>query len=172
MRKSASAKAQKITTIPKGKQVTYISNSGSWYKVKYGTKTGYVSSKYLKKVTSSTVSSPASTTNTSVYTTTDKLRLREKASTSSATLLTIPKGKTVTYISKSGSWYKVKYASKTGYVSSKYIKVTKKTSSSTSTSTSTSATMKATKYKTTDKLNMRSKASTSGKDCSLYQRIK
>ncbi|OCA84655.1 SH3 domain-containing protein [Bacillus sp. FJAT-27986] len=163
MRKSASTKAQKITTIPKGKQVTYISKSGSWFKVKYGTKTGFVSSQYLTKVTaSSTVSSSGSATSTSVYTTTDNLRLRKQASTSSATLLTIPKGKTVTYVSKSGSWYKVKYLSKTGYVSSKYIKVTKKTSSSASASTSTSTTMKATKYKTTEKLNMRSNASTSG----------
>ena len=57
MRKSANTKAAKILTIPKGKQVTYISKSGSWFKVKYGTKTGYVSSSYLKKVTSSTATS-------------------------------------------------------------------------------------------------------------------
>jgi len=60
LRKSASKTASILTTIPKGKQVTYISKSGSWFKVKYGTKTGYVSSSYLKAV---------SQTSTSVYTT-------------------------------------------------------------------------------------------------------
>ena len=37
LRKSASKTASILTTIPKGKQVTYISKSGSWLKVKYGT---------------------------------------------------------------------------------------------------------------------------------------
>ena len=37
-----------MVTIPKGKQVSYVSKSGSWSKVKYGSKSGYVSSKYLK----------------------------------------------------------------------------------------------------------------------------
>ncbi|WP_139892159.1 SH3 domain-containing protein [Bacillus sp. D386] len=147
LRKSASKTASIITTIPKGKQVTYLSKSGSWYKVKYGTKTGYVSSSYLKAVLP---------TSTSVYTTTANLNLRKSASTSAAIITTIPKGKTVSYLSKSGNWYKVKYGTKTGYVSSKYIKVTKKTSFSATVS------IKSTKFKTTANLNMRSKASTSG----------
>ncbi|WP_139892158.1 SH3 domain-containing protein [Bacillus sp. D386] len=153
MRKTASIKGQIIITIPKGKQVTYISKNGSWYKVKYGSKTGYVNSNYLKIVPSST----APATSTSVYTTTANLNLRKTASTRSVILTTIPKGKTVSYLSKSGSWYKVKYGTKTGYVSSSYIKVTNKTSESTSAST----TIKSTKYKTTSYLNMRSKATTS-----------
>ncbi|OCA84656.1 SH3 domain-containing protein [Bacillus sp. FJAT-27986] len=153
LRKTASKTAKLIITIPKGKQVTYISKSGSWYKVKYGSKTGYVNSSYLKIVSSSTT--PA--TSTSVYTTTANLNLRKTASTRSVILTTIPKGKTVSYLSKSGSWYKVKYGTKTGYVSSSYIKVTNKTSASTSAST----TIKSTKYKTTSYLNMRSKATTS-----------
>ena len=146
MRTAASKTSKIITTIPKGKQVTYISKNGSWFKVKYGTKTGYVSSSYLKAV---------STASKSVYTTTANLNLRKTASTSASILTTIPKGKTVSYLSTSGSWYKVKYGTKTGYVSSKYIKVTKKTS------TTASTTIKSTKFKTTANLNMRSKASTS-----------
>lgn len=51
MRRGASTKYKSVTTIPKGKVVTFVSASGSWYKVKYGSKTGYVSSKYLKVVT-------------------------------------------------------------------------------------------------------------------------
>lgn len=52
LRKGPSTNYKAITTIPKGKAVTFISKSGKWYKVKYGTKTGYASSSYLstKKV--------------------------------------------------------------------------------------------------------------------------
>ncbi|RKO61751.1 polysaccharide deacetylase family protein [Caldibacillus debilis] len=56
MRTGPSTRYRIITTIPKGKVVTYVSKSGSWYKVKYGSKTGYSSSKYLKKVTASKTS--------------------------------------------------------------------------------------------------------------------
>ncbi|MGM9931482.1 SH3 domain-containing protein [Pradoshia sp.] len=55
------------------------------------------------------------------YKTTANLNLRTSASTKGKIILTIPKGKTVQYISKSGTWYKVKYKTKTGYASSKYL---------------------------------------------------
>ncbi|MGN1402355.1 MAG: SH3 domain-containing protein [Bacillus sp. (in: firmicutes)] len=155
LRSSASTSASILATIPKGKQVTYISTSGSWYKVKYGTLTGFVSSSYLQKVTSST---PTTTTSTKVYTTTANLNMRKTASTSSQILVTIPKGKTVTYLSATGNWYKVKYGSSTGFVSKDYIKVTTKTTSTTTSSTAIAAT----KFKTTSNLNLRSKAATNG----------
>lgn len=121
MRSGASTKYRVMTTIPKGKQVTYVSKHGSWYKVKYGSKTGYVSSKYLKAKTA-TSSKMTTTSSATKYATTYNLNLRSSSSTKSKVLTTIPKGKHVTYISKRGSWYKVKYGSKTGYVSSKYLK--------------------------------------------------
>ncbi|WP_455661498.1 SH3 domain-containing protein [Pradoshia sp.] len=55
------------------------------------------------------------------YKTTANLNLRTTNSTKGKIILTIPKGKTVQYISKSGTWYKVKYKTKTGYASSKYL---------------------------------------------------
>jgi uncharacterized protein YvpB len=61
----------------------------------------------------------ASTSTT--YKTTANLNLRTGPSTSYGVILTIPQGKNVTYISQSGSWYKVTYNSHTGYVSSKYL---------------------------------------------------
>jgi uncharacterized protein YgiM (DUF1202 family) len=59
LRSGASTKYKVLTNIPKGKVVTYVSGSGSWYKVKYGSKTGYVSSKYLKVVTVKSAPKPA-----------------------------------------------------------------------------------------------------------------
>lgn len=136
MRTGASVKYKRILTIPKGKNVTYVGKRGSWYKVKYGSKTGYVSSKYLTKVSSVKKTSTASTSKktTSVkkttdvksssvkYVTTADLNMRTGASVKYKRIVTIPRGKTVEYVGKSGTWYKVKYGSKVGYVSSKYLK--------------------------------------------------
>lgn len=58
------------------------------------------------------------------YTTTTNLNLRNTNTTKGKILVTIPKGKLVAYISKSGNWFKVTYAGKTGWVSADYIKVT------------------------------------------------
>lgn len=56
------------------------------------------------------------------YQTTDNLNLRTGASVKYKRILMIPKGKTVNYIASKNGWYKVKYGSKTGYVSAKYLK--------------------------------------------------
>ena len=50
MRSGASTKHKVLTVIPKGKQVTLISKHGTWYKISYASKTGYVSSQFLKQV--------------------------------------------------------------------------------------------------------------------------
>lgn len=53
LRKTASTSGVLLTTIPKGKQVDILkkdvstANGYNWYKVKYGSYTGYVASKYL-----------------------------------------------------------------------------------------------------------------------------
>lgn len=55
------------------------------------------------------------------YQTTDNLNLRTGGSVKHKRILTIPKHKEVRYHGKVGSWYKVSYKGKTGYVSSKYL---------------------------------------------------
>lgn len=173
MRSTNSTKGKVLIVIPKGKEVSYISKSGNWYKVKYNGKTGWVSSTYIK--TSKVAIATTKATTTTTYTTTANLNLRSTNSTKGKILLTIPKGKAVSYISKSGNWYKVKYNGKTGWVSASYIKVTKKqttasssnkntTSSTTPTKNTTNVTTTTqTTYTTTANLNLRSTNSTKGK---------
>ena len=49
MRASASASSAKVLVLAKGAKVTVLSKANSsWWKVKYGSKTGYIYSKYLK----------------------------------------------------------------------------------------------------------------------------
>ena len=120
MRTGASVNHKRILTIPKGGKVTYVSKSGSWFKVKYGTKTGYVSSKYLKKTTTAKPAPPAEAGKQ--YLTTADLNMRTNGSVYSKRILTIPMGKQVKYIGKSGGWYKIQYGSQIGYVNAKYLK--------------------------------------------------
>ena len=148
MRKKPTTSGVLVTTIPKNKSVDILqknaatANGYTWFKVKYGSNTGYVASKYLKdisdeKQSTSSTSTTAQTVTASTTTTTStkktaktkiKLKLRKKASTSGKVLKTIPKGKKVTIVKKNAAkkngytWYKVTYRGKTGYVASKYLK--------------------------------------------------
>ena len=69
--------------------------------------------------------------------TASKLILREKASSTSDALQTLPKGTKLEILGKSGSWYKVTYGKYTGYVYKTYVSVTKTASSSSSSSSTT-----------------------------------
>ena len=122
LRVEASTSSKIITTIPKGKTIEIVEklNSG-WYKVNYNGKTGYVSSSYVS-INGSTENKPSIVTEKGV--TTANLNLRVEASTSSKIITTIPKGKTIEIVEKLNSgWYKVNYNGKTGYVSSKYVRL-------------------------------------------------
>ena len=66
-----------------------------------------------------------------------KLILREKASSTSDALQTLPKGTKLEVLGNSGSWYKVTYGKYTGYVYKTYVSVTKTASSSSSSSSAT-----------------------------------
>lgn len=123
LRATASWSAKSLTVIKKGKEMTYVGKSGSWYKVKYGSKTGYVSPSHVTKSPTIVAPKPPASSQV-VYTTTASLNLRTGVSTKHKTILTIPKGKAVQMLSYGTSWSKVSYANKTGYVSSKYLKKT------------------------------------------------
>lgn len=49
MRSGPSLNNSVVTIVPKGKTVTYVKKSGSWYMVKYGTKSGWIYNTFLKK---------------------------------------------------------------------------------------------------------------------------
>lgn len=51
MRSKAGVENPLVGSIPEGKTVEYLSKEGNWYKVKYGTQTGWVNSAYLIKET-------------------------------------------------------------------------------------------------------------------------
>ena len=116
-----------VATVPKGEAVQYLGKKGTWFKVKYGKQTGYASSKYLVKKSSAKapVKLPlklAEPKPVKAYKTTESLNLRSGASTSYPVVTKIPKDKSVVYLEGAGMWFKVKFAGKTGYVNSAYLK--------------------------------------------------
>ena len=138
MRSKSSTKGKVLATLKKGTKVEVIKKeSNGWYKIKYKTKTGYVSGKYLKVTTTTSSTS----TKTQTGTTTASTKMRSSSSTKGKVLETLKKGTKVEVIKKeSNGWYKIKYKTKTGYISGKYLKVT--TTSSNNSNTGGTSTQK------------------------------
>lgn len=129
LRSSASTKGRVLVTIPKNTQVSSSYKTGSWYKVSYKGKTGFVSGSYLKKVAKKPTSKPAPKQESfkqKTFATTANLNVRSTSSTKGKQLTQIPKGKTVKSSTRQNGWYKVTYNKKTGWVSGAYLKEVKK----------------------------------------------
>ncbi|MEW9080693.1 SH3 domain-containing protein, partial [Terrisporobacter glycolicus] len=100
--------------IEKGKTVTYLGSNGSWRKIKYNSKTGYVHKDYISDGTSTSTSEKY--VNTSAG-----LNVRKGPSTSYAKIATLTNGTKVKVITTSGDWSKISSGSITGYVSNQYL---------------------------------------------------
>lgn len=138
MRSGSSTSKKKICTVPKGKSLTiygYDEVPGyNWYKVKYGSKTGYIRRDLIKVTNTSTNTVSASKSKYHNYNpdkkgkTTISVNMRKGSSTSYGKVCTVPKGKSLIiygYDEVPGyNWYKVKYGSKTGYIRRDYVNVT------------------------------------------------
>ena len=141
VRSGASTSSGIIGSLSNGSNVTIVGESGNWYKIKYGTSTGYVSKEYIKASGESSNSNTENNTNnsnsesngnnTSGETSTNKtgyvvnvsssLNVRNQASTNSNIIGALYNGANVTIVGENGDWYKIKYGSSTGYVSKDYI---------------------------------------------------
>ncbi|GED19175.1 SH3 domain-containing protein [Kurthia gibsonii] len=129
VRSGPSTNYKVVFTLKKNTVVTKQATKGSWFKIKSGSKTGYVSSKYLTAVKKVTVSSA---TSTQYKVNAASLNARSGPSTNYKTVFTLKKNAVVTKQATSGTWFKIKYGSKTGYVSSKYLTAIKSSETSTS----------------------------------------
>ena len=112
-------------TIKKGKTATYLnkykkdSRGVYWLKVKYGSKTGWVSTRYCR----------LGKTSSKVVKTTGKAHVRLAPKKSAKSLGVVGKGKTLTYRGKKKkdsrgvTWYHVSFNGQNGWISSKYAKL-------------------------------------------------
>lgn len=142
--------------VPKGATVTlleYTSSDNGWYKVIYGSYTGYLSAKYLKVTltnnnagsnnnnsgntsggnwntgwgnNSSSNNNSGSSATATTGTTTGNVNFRQGPGKNYSTVsgcTKVPKGSTVTILEQTNGWYKVTYKSYTGYLSADYVAV-------------------------------------------------
>lgn len=127
MRKSASTNAAVIAAIPKGKIIAITGKIGNWYRVSYNNKVGFVSKTYVTIYTApkpAPVSSVQSYSATGTVTTkSTSLNMRKSASANAAVVATIPKGTKISITGKIGSWYRVSYNKKIGFVSKAYVTI-------------------------------------------------
>jgi peptidoglycan hydrolase-like protein with peptidoglycan-binding domain len=123
--------------IPFGAKLTVLSKSGIWSKVTYQGKTGYVLTSFLSLKLIGTVPpqptpapsgnpsnppEPAGTSATVFVPGGGKLNLRSSASYGTTVIGQIYHGATVTVLQRLGSWTKVRYTGKTGYVVDSFLR--------------------------------------------------
>ena len=129
VRKSTSTSSAKLGTLPKGTTVPSLENVGQWHKINYNGTIAYIHNSCTQKVsapnpkpsTEETTPTPPVEETVTVYYTTTGLNVRTGPSTSYAKLGTLSAGEKVESYGKTGSWHKIKYNGKTGYVHGDYL---------------------------------------------------
>jgi SpoIID/LytB domain protein len=113
----------KIGFLYRNSQVTILGQTGAWYKIKFGSTTGYVHSAYVKvsNAVPSRGEDDRSLPSTAVVTAT-WLNVRTGPGTNYTRIGAIKMNSRVTILQKVGSWYKISYGALTGYVSGDYLK--------------------------------------------------
>ncbi len=179
MREQPSTGSAIKKVLAKNASVAVLGENGTWYKVSSGGKVGYVSKAYITLTADSSESAPSvpslspSTSDVELYdgavsgATTERVNLRTSASTSSAVVTVLAKNQSLTVEGETGSWYKVKVGSKSGYVAKAYILISSNNNNSDSSSDDTVVSDGLISYPaartgiTTTKVNLREDANTS-----------
>ncbi|KAH0786145.1 N-acetylmuramoyl-L-alanine amidase CwlA precursor [Histomonas meleagridis] len=148
VRASATTSSSVLFQIKKNNKVTITSSaaSGSWYKITYSGKTGYVSAQYIKLDTTAIKTG---------YVTASALNVRSEPTTSSSTLGQLKNGVSISILGTSGNWYMINYNGKLGYVSSDYVSTSKPSTPTTPTTGKvTQAQLKSFGWKDTSSTNV------------------
>ncbi|MGE7624362.1 SH3 domain-containing protein [Viridibacillus sp. NPDC096237] len=165
MRSGPSTNYKVVKVLKKGNKVTKISTKGTWTKVKSSNTTGWVSSKYVNKVSTTVTSSNTKKAVANV----SNLNIRNGAGTSYKSLGKLSKGTIGTVLAEKNGWVQIKTSKYTGWVSKSYVTITTKPSTSTNSSNASTVKPAATstanvgKYFTVkvDSLNVRKSTSAS-----------
>lgn len=150
-----------IAKVKKGQTYDVVEKKNDWIRIKLSANTsGWVADWLVTQKRAASTSKPAvsASNGTTVESNATGLRLRSGPGTSFGVVGVFEKGKTATYLEKSGDWIKIAYSGKTGWVSSSYVKIKNATITQGSSSTSSGKTATV----TASSLNVRKTASTSG----------
>ena len=123
VRSSANTNSKILGYLHNGEKVNIIGKTGSWYKISFNGKIGYVYGSYIKEGSSNNESSTSKISKRGkVVNVETSLRVRSGASTSHSVIGYLYDGNIFNIVGKSGSWYKISFNGKKGYVSSEYVK--------------------------------------------------
>ena len=131
MRRSANGVSVVLERLEQGESVSVVGESGSYYKVLYNDRTGYILKQYIGDKTSTPAPTATKTTSASSgvngfpyqTTTRDKVNLRKSASTDSVVLERLEAGAELTVEGEKGDYVKVRYNGTSGYVMAAYVYV-------------------------------------------------
>ena len=122
MRSAPGTNQRILLTIPKDRQMVFVSSKNGWYEVEYGGKQGYVSGTYVRSehVVEPQIRPEATPANGTLKTTA-ALNMRIGPGTGYGRVGSMPKGAVVSFSEIRSGWYKVNYNGKTGYASGRYL---------------------------------------------------
>ena len=121
LRSTPATEGEILATVSSGTSVVVLDEAeDGWYKVNYNSVEGYMSGEYLDVATKAETDLGYGKVDADGST----LNMRAGASTSFASLCSIPSGTVLELEGVYEGWYKVTYAGNTGYVSSDYITIT------------------------------------------------
>lgn len=123
MRGGAGTTYPRILTIPKGSEVTVLSESGGWANIKYNNQEGYVSSNFLKTVTPNPEVKPEEipTEGKDMRMVTGNLYMRTEPDGNSSVITILEKGTIVEVESLTNQWAKITYNGQVGYASTNFM---------------------------------------------------
>lgn len=131
MRRSANGGSVVLERLEAGTQITVLGESGSYFKVSYNDRTGYIMKQYVgdgsaaeATATPKPNSSASSVSGFPYQTTTrDSVNMRKSASSDSVVLEKLPMGAEITVEGESGKYLKVRYNGTGGYVMAEFVYV-------------------------------------------------
>jgi len=159
IRSQPSSNSSVIGGYARGAKVDLHEKSGSWYKVRFNNRWGYINDNFVKVTSTSNGSNGSSIGNGEVTAT--NLNVRASASSSASIISSLRRGAKVDLLGKSGSWYKIKVGSRDGFIHGDYVKVSTSSSGSGSDSSGGSSSTLGNGEITATNLNVRASASSS-----------
>lgn len=167
LRKSPSTSASIVSVVDKNGSLTVLGENSGWYKISCGGHEGYISQAYVTLTSSSSGSTDAAGSD-SLYATpvtaqaVERVNLRKSPSTSASILKVVAASQSVSVLGENGSWYKVSFSGREGYISKNYLRLDGDGSDAVVPDGFTSYPAARSGY-TTDRVNMRAEASSDAK---------
>ena len=112
-----------IGSLSRGATVTIVGVSGGFYRIRYGSGTGYVSKDYIRLTEVEPDPTDTPLNQSGVVNVSSSLNVRSGPGTGYSAIGRLSNGAQVTIIGASGDFYKIQYGSGTGYVAKAYIRL-------------------------------------------------